>query len=186
MALDTPAQSWLALDPQEAAKQVALGSQIMSTLGEDLTLGHVSVRHACGNLISIKRKGISLAEVGPDDVIVVDLNNPDGLKVPGMPDDRETGRWPNNRAENSLRGPSGPTCPSDDETAPGFAFAGCGPCRRSPLSTHPSTTTSTRSAGSPADTLSMTAVVPLSPSGVTSVRPDAQRLWAIRDWFASV
>lgn len=84
MAIDTPAQSWLALDPQEAAKQVALGSQIMSTLGEDLTLGHVSVRHACGNLISIKRKGISLAEVGPDDVIVVDLNNPDGLKVPGM------------------------------------------------------------------------------------------------------
>jgi L-fuculose-phosphate aldolase len=56
----------------------------MSTLGEDLTLGHVSVRHECRNLISIKRKGISLAEVSPDDVLVVDLNNPDGLKVPGM------------------------------------------------------------------------------------------------------
>ncbi|MSO60005.1 MAG: class II aldolase/adducin family protein [Ilumatobacteraceae bacterium] len=84
MSLETPTQSWLALDAQEAAKQVALGSQIMSTLGEDLTLGHVSVRHECGNLISIKRKGISLAEVGLDDVLVVDLNDPDGLKVPGM------------------------------------------------------------------------------------------------------
>lgn len=84
MSLETPTQSWLACHPQEAAKQVALGSQIMSTLGEDLTLGHVSVRHECGNLISIKRKGISLAEVGPDDVLVVDLNDPDGLKVPGM------------------------------------------------------------------------------------------------------
>lgn len=84
MSPETPTQFWLARDLQEAAKQVALGSQIMSTLGEDLTLGHVSVRHNCGNLISIKRKGISLAEVRPDDVLVVDLNDPDGLKIPGM------------------------------------------------------------------------------------------------------
>lgn len=84
MLLDNSTEFWLALDPLEAAKQVALGSQIMSSLGEDLTLGHVSVRHACGNLISIKRKGVALAEVGPDDVIVVDLNNPNGLRVPGM------------------------------------------------------------------------------------------------------
>lgn len=84
MSIESPVQSWLALNERDAAKQVALGSQIMSTLGEDLTLGHVSVRHDCGNLISIKRKGISLAEVGLDDVLVVDLNNPDGLNVPGM------------------------------------------------------------------------------------------------------
>ena len=109
-----------------------------------------------------------------------------GLKDLGMPDDRETGRWQNNRAENSLRGPSVPTCPSDDENALCFAFAGCGPYRSSPLSTHPSTTTSTRSADSQADTISRPAGAPLSPSGVNSVRPNAARDWASGDWFASV
>ncbi len=77
-------ESWLANDSIQAATLVALGSKIISKLGEDLTLGHVSVRHQCGNLISIKRKGISLAEVVPSDVLVVDLNDPDGLNVPGM------------------------------------------------------------------------------------------------------
>jgi putative transposase len=109
-----------------------------------------------------------------------------GLKDLGMPDDRETGRWLNNRAENSLRGPSVPTCPSDDENALCFAFAGCGPYRSSPLSTHPSKTTSTRSAGSQADTTSRPAAPPLSASGVNFVRPNAARVWANRDWFAFV
>ena len=109
-----------------------------------------------------------------------------GLKDLGMPDDRETGRWLNNRAENSLRGPSVPTCPSDDETALCFAFAGCGRYRSSPLSTHPSTTTSTRSPGAHADTTSRPAAPPSSPSGVNSVRPNAARVWANRDWFAFV
>lgn len=76
--------AWLALNAEDAALQVALGSRIMSTLGEDLTLGHVSVRHECGNLISIKRKGISLAEVSTSDSLIVDLKDPDGLSVPEM------------------------------------------------------------------------------------------------------
>lgn len=76
--------AWLALKAEDAALQVALGSRIISALGEDLTLGHVSVRHKCGNLISIKRKGISLAEVSTSDSIVVNLDDPDGLSVPEM------------------------------------------------------------------------------------------------------
>ena len=84
MSQQTPIKSWLPSDRQEAAKLVALGSQIVSTLGEDLTLGHVSVRHECGNLISIKRKGISLCEVTAKDVLIVDLNDPETLRVPEM------------------------------------------------------------------------------------------------------
>ena len=102
-----------------------------------------------------------------------------GLNDLGMPDDRETGRWLNNRAENSH-------LPSDDGNAPYSAFAGCGPCRSSPLSTPQFITTSTRSAGFQAETISEPTAPPLSPSGAIFVRPNTERVWANRDWFAFV
>ena len=53
-------------------------------MGEDLTLGHISVRHAEDDLIFIKRKGVSGAELTVDDVLEVRLGDPDALRVKGM------------------------------------------------------------------------------------------------------
>ncbi len=68
------------------------------------------------------------------------------LKDPGLPEDREAGRRLNNRAENSLRGPSVHISRFGDGNVRCPAFAGCGQCRRSPPSTPRSTTISNRSA----------------------------------------
>ena len=46
----------------------------------DLTLGHVSARLPGDRAIWIKRKGLALDEVEPDDVIALDLDDPDGLR----------------------------------------------------------------------------------------------------------
>ena len=55
-------------------EQVAWACRILAGHGyEDLTLGHVSARGADGRTIYIKRKGVALGEVTPDDVLAFDL-----------------------------------------------------------------------------------------------------------------
>jgi len=68
----------------EARLQVVQGSRIVGTLGEDLTLGHVSVRCRDSNTMYIKRKGVAGSEIAVEDVFEVQLDDPDCLKVPGM------------------------------------------------------------------------------------------------------
>jgi len=62
-------------------EQVALASRIVAAEGyADLTLGHLSARVPGEDVILIKRKGIALDEVEPDDVVEVRLDGrqPDG------------------------------------------------------------------------------------------------------------
>jgi ribulose-5-phosphate 4-epimerase/fuculose-1-phosphate aldolase len=62
-------------------EQVALASRILAAEGyADLTLGHLSVRVPGDDVILIKRKGIALDEVEPEDVVEVRLDGrePDG------------------------------------------------------------------------------------------------------------
>lgn len=68
----------------EAAEQVVIASRVVGSLGEDLTLGHVSVRHADGNRMFIKRKGVSGSELAAEDVLDVSLDEPDSLRAKGM------------------------------------------------------------------------------------------------------
>lgn len=60
--------------------EVAWGCRILA-MGDhaDLTLGHLSARTADSTIL-IKRKGLALHEVGPDDVLEIDL---DGTKLAG-------------------------------------------------------------------------------------------------------
>ncbi|HEX4035083.1 MAG TPA: class II aldolase/adducin family protein [Solirubrobacteraceae bacterium] len=61
-------------DVASMAVEVAWASRILAMHGyEDLTLGHVSARGADGRTVHIKRKGVALGEVTPEDVIAVDL-----------------------------------------------------------------------------------------------------------------
>ena len=108
------------------------------------------------------------------------------LKDLGLRDDRETGHWLNNRAENSLRGPSVPISRSDERNVPCSASAGCDRSRSSSRSIHQSTTCSTETAPSPAGTISRPVAPPLSRSGVISALPNTERVWANRDWLALV
>ena len=60
---------------QSAREQVAWACRILALEGyADLTLGHVSAKAADGDTVYIKRKGVALDEVEPDDV--VDLEDP--------------------------------------------------------------------------------------------------------------
>lgn len=60
---------------QSVRERVAWACRILALEGyADLTLGHVSARPAGGDTIYIKRKGVALDEVEPDDV--VDLDDP--------------------------------------------------------------------------------------------------------------
>ncbi len=73
LGLGTPATA------AEAREQVATACRIVARYGhEDLTLGHVSVRGPEPNTIHVKGKGKALGEVTPDDVIDVDLTDPNG------------------------------------------------------------------------------------------------------------
>lgn len=57
------------------ALQVAWACRILASQGyEDLTLGHVSVRAPDDRAMHIKRKGVALSEVSPDDVLVFPLD----------------------------------------------------------------------------------------------------------------
>jgi L-fuculose-phosphate aldolase len=65
----------MALTAQSVREQVAWACRILAREGyADLTLGHVSARPAGSETIYIKRKGVALDEVEPDDV--VDLDDP--------------------------------------------------------------------------------------------------------------
>jgi len=58
---------------QSVREQVAWACRILALEGfSDLTLGHVSARPAGGETVYIKRKGLALDEVGPEDVVEVD------------------------------------------------------------------------------------------------------------------
>jgi L-ribulose-5-phosphate 4-epimerase len=60
---------------------VAWASRILAMLGyEDLTLGHVSALRSDGRTVFIKRKGVALGEVTPDDVLAVDLESGEALR----------------------------------------------------------------------------------------------------------
>ncbi|HET9720204.1 MAG TPA: class II aldolase/adducin family protein [Solirubrobacteraceae bacterium] len=60
---------------------VAWASRILAMLGyEDLTLGHVSALGGDGRSVFIKRKGVALGEVTPDDVMAVDLESGEALR----------------------------------------------------------------------------------------------------------
>jgi ribulose-5-phosphate 4-epimerase/fuculose-1-phosphate aldolase len=64
------------LTAQSVREGVAWACRILALEGyADLTLGHVSARPPGGDVIYIKRKGVALGEVEPDDV--VDLDDPD-------------------------------------------------------------------------------------------------------------
>lgn len=66
-------------------EQVARASRILALEGYcDLTLGHVSARAEGGRIVYIKRKGPALNEVYPDDVLPVDLDDPDACSAPGL------------------------------------------------------------------------------------------------------
>jgi L-fuculose-phosphate aldolase len=58
---------------QSVREQVAWACRILALEGfSDLTLGHVSARPTGGDAVFIKRKGLTLDEVGPEDVVEVD------------------------------------------------------------------------------------------------------------------
>ena len=63
-----------------AARRVAIACRLIALEGYvDLTLGHVSAREPGSRTIWIKRKGLALDEVEPQDVIALDLDDPDAL-----------------------------------------------------------------------------------------------------------
>ena len=65
----------MALTAQSMREQIAWACRILALEGyADLTLGHVSARPAGSETVFIKRKGVALDEVEPDDV--VDLDDP--------------------------------------------------------------------------------------------------------------
>jgi ribulose-5-phosphate 4-epimerase/fuculose-1-phosphate aldolase len=69
---------------QSLREQVAWASRILATEGyADLTLGHVSARGDDGR-VYIKRKGVALDEVEPDDVVEFSLEDADSVFAPDM------------------------------------------------------------------------------------------------------
>jgi L-fuculose-phosphate aldolase len=68
------------MQDQELRVQIAWACRILAQQGHtDFTLGHVSGR-AAGDIIYMKRNGLGLDEVSPDDVLTIDLN---GRKLGG-------------------------------------------------------------------------------------------------------
>lgn len=64
----------------ELRADIATACRLIALEGfTDLTLGHVSARQPGARTIWIKRKGLSLDEVEPDDVIALDLDDPDAF-----------------------------------------------------------------------------------------------------------
>lgn len=74
-----PTSEKAAMDQVVAASRIAAGGGF-----EDLTLGHVSVRSPDGESMYIKRKGKSLGEVRPPDVVRVDFQDSEALNGPTM------------------------------------------------------------------------------------------------------
>ncbi len=66
-------------------EQVAWACRILGQEGYlDLTLGHASARAASTRIVHIKRKGPALDEVRPEDVLALDLDDPDALRAPDL------------------------------------------------------------------------------------------------------
>lgn len=67
-------------------EQVAWACRLLAHEGyADLTLGHVSARNdVTGSVVWIKRRGVALDEVEPDDVIPLDLDDPSAFEQPDM------------------------------------------------------------------------------------------------------
>jgi L-fuculose-phosphate aldolase len=60
----------------ELRRRVAIACRVIALEGYlDLTLGHVSAREPGSRIVWIKRKGVGLDEVEPDDVIALDLDD---------------------------------------------------------------------------------------------------------------
>ena len=69
---------------QSLREQVAWASRILATEGyADLTLGHVSARGDDGR-VYIKRKGVALDEVEPDDIVEFSVDDADSVFAPDM------------------------------------------------------------------------------------------------------
>jgi L-fuculose-phosphate aldolase len=69
---------------QPLREQVAWASRILAIEGyADLTLGHVSARGDDGR-VYIKRKGVALDEVEPDDIVEFSVDDPESVFVPDM------------------------------------------------------------------------------------------------------
>ncbi|HLK45214.1 MAG TPA: class II aldolase/adducin family protein, partial [Acidimicrobiales bacterium] len=73
-------------DEPQLREQVAWACRVLAHEGyADLTLGHVSARSGeSGTLVWIKRRGVALDEVDPDDVIPLDLEDPAAFEQPDM------------------------------------------------------------------------------------------------------
>jgi L-fuculose-phosphate aldolase len=70
---------------QSVREQVAWACRILALEGyADLTLGHVSARPDGDDIVQIKRKGVALDEVDPDDVIELDLAHDEVPLTPEM------------------------------------------------------------------------------------------------------
>jgi L-fuculose-phosphate aldolase len=69
----------------ELRRQVAIACRVIALEGYvDLTLGHVSAREAGGRTVWIKRKGVALDEVEPEDVIALDLDDARAFEGPEL------------------------------------------------------------------------------------------------------
>jgi ribulose-5-phosphate 4-epimerase/fuculose-1-phosphate aldolase len=74
----------LTMAEQSLREQVAWASRILAMEGyADLTLGHVSARTEDGR-VYIKRKGVALDEVEPDDIVEFSLENTGSVFAPDM------------------------------------------------------------------------------------------------------
>jgi transposase-like protein len=109
----------------------------------------------------------SMKRHGRPEAIVTDRLRSYGaaLKDVGRGDDREMGRWLNNRAENR-------TCHSDDASGRCCGSGACEHYRSSPRSIPRSTTTFRRSATSKIATPARRPAPPLLPSGAAFSHPD--------------
>lgn len=66
-------------------EQVALACRILALEGyADLTLGHVSARVPDTSVVQIKRRGVGLDEVEPEDVVPLDPSNAEAFDSPEM------------------------------------------------------------------------------------------------------
>lgn len=75
----------MAVTVQSLREQVAWACRILALEGyADLTLGHVSARVPGEDVVYIKRKGVGLDEVEPDDLVPLDLASDDGFDSPEM------------------------------------------------------------------------------------------------------
>ena len=75
----------MAVTAHSLQEQVAWACRILALEGYvDLTLGHVSARAPGDQVVYIKRKGVGLDEVEPDDVVALDLDSDGASDSPEM------------------------------------------------------------------------------------------------------